>query len=224
MQGANVQCLRSLEGRTLELLQVSTTEFATTQDQADQLRLTQQLIRHITTTHADDFGSLVRHAVLGVVQEELRPPSGEVALRSERNEREEEGEDEEEEEEVEDNAGEGEEYREVDTSLNYGSIYPYDSDEMMSMQFSVDTKGDPSILTYLNSQEASQQQEQDQDKDDAKQQKPELESEEQPSEEKEQSAPAGKKKRKSTATASATTSTISTRSAKKKKNPDSEEK
>ena len=211
--------------RTLELLQVSTTEFATTQDQADQLRLTQQLIRHIATTHADDFGSLVRHAVLGVVQEELRPllrpPSDEVAPRSERNEREEEGE-----EEEEDNAGEGEEYREVDTSLNYGSIYPYDSDEMMSMQFSVDTKGDPSILTYLNSQEASQQQEQEQDKDDAKQQKPELESEEQPSEEKEQSAPTGKKKRKSTATAtaSATTSTISTRSAKKKKNPESEEK
>ena len=202
--------------RTLELLQVSTTEFATTQDQADQLRLTQQLIRHIATTHADDFGSLVRHAVLGVVQEELRPllrpPSDEVAPRSERNEREEEGE-----EEEEDNAGEGEEYREVDTSLNYGSIYPYDSDEMMSMQFSVDTKGDPSILTYLNSQEASQHQEQEQDKDDAKQQKPELESEE-------QSAPAGKKKRKSTATASATTSTISTRSAKKKKNPESEEK
>ena len=212
--------------RTLELLQVSTTEFATTQDQADQLRLTQQLIRHIVTTHADDFGSLVRHAVLGVVQEELRPllkpPSGEVAPRSERIEREEEGE----EEEEEDKAGEGEEYREVDTSLNYGSIYPYDSDEMMSMQFSVDTKGDPSILTYLNSQEASQQQEQEQDKDDAKQQKPELESEEQPSEEKEQSAPTGKKKRKSTATAtaSATTSTISTRSAKKKKNPESEEK
>ena len=198
--------------RTLELLQVSTTEFATTQDQADQLRLTQQLIRHIATTHADDFGSLVRHAVLGVVQEELRPllrpPSDEVAPRSERIERE-EGE-----EEEEDNAGEGEEYREVDTSLNYGSIYPYDSDEMMSMQFSVDTKGDPSILTYLNSQEASQQQEQEQDKDDAKQQKPELESEE-------QSAPAGKKKRKSTAAASAM---ISTRSAKKKKNPESEEK
>lgn len=202
--------------RTLDLLRVSTVDFASQQKPGDELGLTQLLIRHIATTHADDFDSLVRHAVLAVVQEELRPllrpPLGQVAPRPEGKEEGQGGRAQEAEEAAEegndDKEEEVEEDREVETSMNYSSIYPYDGDEIVSMQFSVDMKGDPSVLAYLNSQEASQQQQEEEDK---QQPVPEPEPEEV-----EQTVSSIRKKRKSTA--ADITSPVSTRSARKKKN------